>query len=1042
MNESVVMAGPLDPAPARERLLAAASLFEGEFTVDWLVELTGAKAHQILPDLQDEVKKKTLVSSQLGIYAFPSARRRKSWQGKLAGEEKDELRRRIIGLLISDLPEDETKWLRLGRHLLLVENDLEHCQFLVRAGDAHRRNFQPEEAFQCYTKVLSDLGGRSGAEADGLFVETAVKYSKLSTARHDTAQVLDVLHRALERTGGDRALTAHLEMHLAKNEWLRSRYDQAMEHFDRGWSLAKELDDPQVNRAITTFGTFFLFWQGRFQEAVASYEHSVSDVEHYPQSRFPLLGAVTVGYCYAQTGHHTQGLGMLDSIRAHCLERGDLYLASYALGNIGLIMLDMRKIDEALGYMEESLRLASETNNRWVWMSVQVTLAFTYFLKGDNDRSIGHLREFLNYSQEAQTTVQLFPYLLALTWAMKKGLLPQIEGLSAQSEIAQAAASRNIFIRGLGKRYEAFQAEDEGAQDKAAAAHEESIRWLTESGHQIELARSQLELARLHLRCGREDQARDLTRQASRLLTSVDDALMPEDLRWLVDREDGAGRLLEEILKLGQELVRIRNNPDLSQRIISTGNRVTGAERGAIFLWEEDGSGRRALRLRASKNLTSDQVAQPSFGPSMKMIEEAAQTGQGLITGDTAEAGSLLTGDQVIRSKICVPMTLHDAVIGVLYHDNRLLSSAFKVSDLGVLSYFAALAAIALDNARAYEEISRLNQKLKREKRYFEEEHLSHLHFDEIVGRSREIKAVLAQIEQVAGTEATVLITGETGVGKELVARAIQRHGPRADRAFIGVQLSTLPEELIASELLGHEKGAFTGADRRREGRFELADGGTLFLDEIGDISPDIQVRLLRVLQTKAFERIGGAQTLKSDFRLIAATNRDLTVEIRAGRFRADLFYRLNVFPIHVPPLRERKEDIPLLARHFLRIHAAKLGRNVEYIPERERRKLEQYDWPGNVRELQNVIERGVILSPGPEFRMPALSPASAPLGDAEDLVTLAEVERRHLIQVLDKTGWKVSGPGGAAEILDLHPSTLSFRMKKLGIKRPPRSGG
>ena len=855
----------VDPGPSPvnpDQLMATASLFEEEFNVDWLVELTGFKAHQILPVLQREVKQE-LSSPCLGIYAFLSKKKRDARRKKLSREEAETLRRRVIEILVRDLPEEDAKWRRLGHHLLQVRNDVEHCRCLERAGDVFRKAFQTEQAFQCYAKVLEDLRGRTCEDADLLVIETAVKYSKLSTARHDTAQVLDILRNALERALKRENLPfqALLEMHIAKNEWLRARYDQAMEHFEKGWALAHELDDSQILNSVTTFGTFFLFWRGRFQEAVESHERSVSDVEHYPRSRFPLLGAITVGYCYAQTGHHTQGLGMLDAIRAHCLERGDHYLASLALGNIGIIMLDMRKLDESLNYMEQALKMAADTHNRWVWLSAKVTLAFAYFLKGDKRRSVNHVKEFLKYSREAQATVRLFPYLLALAWAVEEGGLPGIKGLSVEKEVERAVAAHNIFIRGLGKRYQAFLLERQGSDpDLVVETHEESIRSLEESGHQIELARSRLELARYLLNHGRQERARKLAHQAHGVLAAVDESLMPDDLRWLVNREEGADRMLEEILKLGQELVRIRNNHDLAQRIISTGNRVTGAERGAIFILEDGDSGRPIPQLRASKNLTPDQVEHPYFKTSLAVIEETAATGQGRITGADPEEAAGTLSEGVIRSKICVPMILHEKVIGVLYHDNRLLSSAFKETDLGVLSYFAALAAIALDNARAYEEIHRLNQTLSREKQYFEEEHLSHLHFDEIVGRSQGIKGVLSQIEQVAGTEATVLITGETGVGKELVARAIQRHGPRSDRPFIGVQLSTLPGELIASELLGHEKGSFTGAIRRRVGRFELADGGTLFLDEIGEISPDIQIRLLRVLQTKEFERVGGTR--------------------------------------------------------------------------------------------------------------------------------------------------------------------------------------
>lgn len=289
--------------------------------------------------------------------------------------------------------------------------------------------------------------------------------------------------------------------------------------------------------------------------------------------------------------------------------------------------------------------------------------------------------------------------------------------------------------------------------------------------------------------------------------------------------------------------------------------------------------------------------------------------------------------------------------IGVLYHDNRLFQSTFKKQDLKILSYFAAFAGIALDNAQAYEEINSLNQRLSEEKNYLEEQQLEHLHFEDFVAASPKIQTVLTLVERVAKTEATVLILGETGVGKEMVARAVHQQSLRKDKPFIRVNCSAFPESLIASELFGHEKGSFTGAAKRRIGRFELSDTGTLFLDEIGDISMDIQVRLLRVLQTKRFERVGSSESIQSDFRLLTATNRNLEQAVAQGRFRRDLYYRLNVFPIYVPPLRDRMEDISPLACYFLKKHSDKMSKSFKGISEKEMTKLLTYHWPGNVRE-------------------------------------------------------------------------------------------
>ena len=337
---------------------------------------------------------------------------------------------------------------------------------------------------------------------------------------------------------------------------------------------------------------------------------------------------------------------------------------------------------------------------------------------------------------------------------------------------------------------------------------------------------------------------------------------------------------------------------------------------------------------------------------------------------------------------------------------------------------------------KALEEIEQLKNRLQRENIYLRDEIKLEHNFEEIIGESDALKYVLFKVEQVAPTDATALIMGETGTGKELVARAIHNASPRRDRPLVKVNCATLPSNLIESELFGHEKGAFTGAQAKQIGRFELADGGTLFLDEVGDLPLDLQVKLLRVLQDGEFERLGSSRTIKSDVRVIAATNRNLNEEVRKGRFREDLWYRLNVFPITVPPLRQRKEDIPLLVKFFLSKFSMKMGKEITTIAPEETKVLQDYSWPGNVRELENVIERAVIVSQGPTLSVEVPKTSESP---AHGKQTLEEIEREHIIRVLEASGWRIEGKGGAAQILGLNPGTLRSRMKKLDIKRPVR---
>ena len=332
-------------------------------------------------------------------------------------------------------------------------------------------------------------------------------------------------------------------------------------------------------------------------------------------------------------------------------------------------------------------------------------------------------------------------------------------------------------------------------------------------------------------------------------------------------------------------------------------------------------------------------------------------------------------------------------------------------------------------------EINKLQTILEAENIYFRTERQNELSFEGIVGNSEALQHVLFRVEKVAPMDTTVLIEGETGTGKELITMAIHNLSRRKNKPFIKVNCANFSPTLIESELFGHEKGAFTGAASRKIGWFELANGGTLFLDEIGELPMNLQTKLLQFLQTGEFHRLGGTKTIQVDVRLIAATNRRLDEMVKAGLFRKDLFYRLNVYPITVVPLRERKSDIPLLTRHFTKQFNQKLGKRITRIPASVMKKLENYSWPGNIRELQNVIERAVILSPGDTLEIENLYGAA--LESTEDWLPLVDYERQYIIRVLEKTLWRVEGPKGAARILQINPDTLRSRMRKLGIKKP-----
>ncbi|PHS69278.1 MAG: Fis family transcriptional regulator [Methylophaga sp.] len=337
---------------------------------------------------------------------------------------------------------------------------------------------------------------------------------------------------------------------------------------------------------------------------------------------------------------------------------------------------------------------------------------------------------------------------------------------------------------------------------------------------------------------------------------------------------------------------------------------------------------------------------------------------------------------------------------------------------------------------QALAEISQLKERIEAENTYLQEEIKHNSNFEEILGQSPKLKKVFHQVEQVAPTDTTVLLLGETGTGKELFARSVHNLSQRKERPLVKVNCTALPINLIESELFGHEKGSFTGAVARRIGRFELADGGTIFLDEIGELSLDLQVKLLRVVQEGEFERLGGSTTISVDVRMIAATHRDLKAMVAKGNFREDLFYRLNVFPITLPPLRERGKDISIIVQFFVDRFAKKMAKNIEAIPQKVMDELSQYSWPGNVRELENIIERAVILSNNNVLTLHDRLIDENNANVAANLKTFAAMEKGYIIQVLEYTDWRISGEQGAASILEMHPNTLRSRMSKLGVRR------
>src|SRR6266705_2027508 len=551
-----------------------------------------------------------------------------------------------------------------------------------------------------------------------------------------------------------------------------------------------------------------------------------------------------------------------------------------------------------------------------------------------------------------------------------------------------------------------------------------------------------------------------MERVASQVAVAVDNALNLETSQAYQSQLARERDRLQVLLEVNNVLITSRELPELFPGIVSTLERVIHHDYTSLALFDPAS---KTLRIYAFYFPSNQNI----FKPDTVVPLENTPAGRAIVTGQpclargaeldtySSEVVSILRAEG-LQAVCSVPLIHRDRTIGTLNLASRRLD-AFTQADVELLQPVGAQIAIAVENALAFKEIDALKDKLAVEKLYLEEEIRSELNFEEIVGESAVLKRALGQVELAAPAATTVLLLGETGTGKELFARAIHNLSPRRDRTFVKINCAAIPSGLLESELFGHEKGAFTGAINQKIGRFELADRGTLFLDEVGDIPLELQPKLLRVLQEQEFERLGGTRTQRVDVRVVAATNRDLSKLVAQRAFRNDLYYRLNVFPIQIPALRERHEDIPLLVQYFVQRFSRSLNKEVEYIPAEAMDVLASYSWPGNVRELENLIERAVLLSPAKALRIPISELKSSALATAagadsssfssasfpssasltSSISTLEEAERQHILRALKQTQWRIAGTKGAATLLAMKRTTLQARMRKLGIRRP-----
>jgi transcriptional regulator with GAF, ATPase, and Fis domain len=790
---------------------------------------------------------------------------------------------------------------------------------------------------------------------------------------------------------------------------------------------------------VLIYTAISLVFAGRLREGIAAFETLLGDVpedllssesrpliDSEPDSSTPGAAQIILAVAYSEAGQHPRALELLHQLLALGERLGKPRMVEEAKLFLGLLHALRGEYEAAQEYVETAYAHFSSGDDEpgYGWFAC-VALSLVRATQG----RFAEARAAIDTGAAAWKRVGS-PPLDSGSYAIFErleaaGEAPPTE-IDVIAEAERAARSPLAQSAGLGNRFLAARMARAAKTDEelaaASARFESAIGLLRAAGAAYDLARACAEAAALAERRGRPDEARRFRSEAAKVRPSQRSSAPHEAARLrsvvldlgrlpLGGQGEGlwgeiAARLCEGLGAERCALVEILEHPKLL------------AARGGTRHWQEEILGR-------SRDLpASPQVMQPADGEGQLVL---------------------------------VPFAAPDMDRrGFVALENIFAAPAVGASDGELLEALGVQLGVLLGNVTLWQELARARERLEQENRYFRESIPAAKAGSQMVAHSPAMREVMGLIARVAPSSATVLVTGETGVGKELVAHEIHRQSPRRGGPFIAVHIASLAPGLVASGLFGHERGAFTGATEQVKGRFELADGGTLLLDEVGELSLEDQVKLLRVLQEGTFERVGGSRPLRSDFRLVAATNRDLKAEVRAGRFREDLYFRLCAFPIRVPPLRERREEIPTLALYFMEHVARQRGVRFEGIGEADMERLVGWDWPGNVRELAHVIERAALLSEPPRLRIPPLEGGltRAPTVSLKSVepegswATLAEAERRYIGQVLEHTGGRVTGAGGAAEILALKPSTLNFRIRKLGLtdllnkvrsRKPPR---
>lgn len=1015
-------------------------------TIDHIISLSGLAPITVLNILED-LKKHRLIREKKetgkGVYYSYDINLQYYILKNAPKDELSDIIKKVISFITDFHIDEENKILDLAELYFQAGLYEEGIRYIKKAADILDHSGKKEKAILFYDVILEHFLKETNTMSQPLplvedFLDSVFqRVSRVLFYPIPLNKQLELLEKAYEI-----AKRFKDPFHLSKIKFLLGgtlmNYGQkrkSSRYINEFWKFTEKTFDETFLKDTFFLTSLSKILMGLFSEAIVYYEKMTGNLEKFGDHEEDLISSLLIAFSHVSCGKISRGMGMIDVIRKKAQSLNFERVISHAHFIETIALIGIRKIPEAetcIAKLSGSAKNALDYNTKG---ALHFCEAFILCTKGDYEGAYENVKN--GYIYRESMDMMLHPY---CPWILECLHLLESKSFSNDvsdfnTELKKAINGENIFIKGAAHRYRALQ-NIERRHPRETILHDLKLseKFLKQSGAEIELARTWIVTKNYYLSHGKRKLAGSLIEKIWSRCSKITEDIFPNDLLESMPQDRKIELILGKIALINKSLGEVKNQQNLLDMVMNAAMDFINAMQCGFYIHEKEN-----LKLIASRNIDSSSYSLKTINFIRKTIIDAIKNNKEIVIPNGDKTFTERFNRLDIKSFIGIPIKLKGASGGCFTIANHFGETGFSDHTLSFMRMFASQIEVGLSNLTTYEEIKKIKERFEDEAIFYRREIGLDIPIEQIIGESEGIKRVIEQVRQVASTDSLVLILGETGVGKELVAKAIHNLSDRKDGPFIPVNIATFPNDLVASELFGHEKGAFSGADERKKGRFELADGGTIFLDEIGDLTPDVQVKLLRILQEGAFERLGSSSPISSNFRVIAATNKNLHYEVEKGRLRKDLFFRLNVFPIYVPPLRERKPDIKSLAQHFIFMFNKKLGKNIKKISNQELNKLMSYHWPGNVRELKHFIERAIILSNGYGLRFSGIDFEAGNQFSIESRpdILLADIEREHIEKTLKRTLWKISGPLGAASILGLPPSTLRHRMKKLGIERP-----